>query len=590
MSVTEVQHAIAVELGTHRFDEDNLDDVNELVSVCAGLVVLDGHSNVMRLVHYTTQEYFEQNGESVLPGAQKAIAGSCLTYLLYEDFKSGWLYHDGGDDTNARDGISCSWNYMPSWSPKSVKTMLKNHPFYEYAAQHWATHTRYGMDDDVKKLFLDFARDDNKISRSAQVLCLVNDGSEILQFQWKKLTNPLSAMHVLSYLGNDELISMLLEHGFEADVKDMNSATPLRWAVYKGHKKVVELLLSSKTVDVNNVNARLTHTALFEAAANGDVEIVKLLIAREDIDVDLGDWLDRTPLVEAAKKGHITVVELLLSRDDVDINARDMDGSTVLGFAAQSPKADLARILLARADIKRVDQPDISRKTPLMHAVSNGLQEVCELFLSRKEVDVNAKDYLGQTPLMLAVKYGYQAVFELLLSHGSVNADLRDPHCKTALMKAAEAGHAQIVELLLSHGSVDVNMRSSDGSTALLYAAEAEHEQIIELLLYYEGTDVNAKDTAGNTPLYSAVALGHENVVKVLLAHAEIDLGIDENGKSERDLALAKHLAKAACRKGRLRHNYEMNWNLMWTNPRYDGRQASLELLRAAIEERSEMT
>ena len=31
-----------------------------LVSVCAGLVTIDRESNIIRLVHYTTEEFFER--------------------------------------------------------------------------------------------------------------------------------------------------------------------------------------------------------------------------------------------------------------------------------------------------------------------------------------------------------------------------------------------------------------------------------------------------------------------------------------------------------------------------------------------------
>ncbi len=519
MRVTEVQHAIAVELGTHRFDEDNLSDVNELVSVCAGLVVVDGQSNVIRLVHYTTQEYFEQNGESALPGAQQAIAGSCLTYLLYEDFKSGWIYHD---DTYPFPRVYSEWNFLSPWVPRPVMAMLNCHPFYVYAAQYWATHTRNGMDDAVKKLFLTFARDDYKISRSAQVLSLIKDESILDRGRsyGSKISKPVSSMHVLSYLGSDELISMLLEHGFEADTKDNDNATPLWWAVSKGHKKVVELLLSSKTVDVNNVNFRFMHTALFRAATNGDVEIVKLMIAREDVDLNFGDRENKTSLAEAVEKGHSTIVKLLLSRNDVDITAK------ALATAAQSRKADFAKILLNRADVKTVDQKDRWGRTPFMYAARNGGQEICELFLSRKEVDVNAKDRSGWTPLTYATNYGHRAVIELLLFCDNIKVNARDYWGRTPLILAVKDGYQAVIELLLSHGSVDANIKNSDGNTALMYAADGGHKQIAELLLSHGSVDANIKNSDGNTALMYAADGGHEQLVELFLSHGSVDANI----------------------------------------------------------------
>src|SRR5687767_5347686 len=56
----ELQHALAVELGESEFDDENLPQIEDIVSVCAGLVTIDEESGIIRLVHYTTQEYFQR--------------------------------------------------------------------------------------------------------------------------------------------------------------------------------------------------------------------------------------------------------------------------------------------------------------------------------------------------------------------------------------------------------------------------------------------------------------------------------------------------------------------------------------------------
>ncbi len=98
---------------------------------------------------------------------------------------------------------------------------------------------------------------------------------------------------------------------------------------------------------------------------------------------------------------------------------------------------------------------------------------------------------------------------------------------------------------------------------------------------------MNAKDTAGDTPLYSSVARGRVDVVKLLLAHTKIDLGIDDD-KAQDASAQVEQLAEAAFTKPRRVRPNEIDTGLMWTEQSHDGRQASLKLLRAAIEERSQ--
>jgi hypothetical protein len=60
LTTFELQHALAVETGEPELDRENLPEIEDMVSVCAGLVTVDKESRVIRLIHYTTQEYFER--------------------------------------------------------------------------------------------------------------------------------------------------------------------------------------------------------------------------------------------------------------------------------------------------------------------------------------------------------------------------------------------------------------------------------------------------------------------------------------------------------------------------------------------------
>ncbi|KAF1989807.1 hypothetical protein K402DRAFT_318136, partial [Aulographum hederae CBS 113979] len=107
----ELCHALAVEADSSELDEDNLPDIEDMVSVCAGLVTVDEGSNIVRLVHYTTQEYLERIRGTWLPDAQCEIASTCLTYLSYQCF---------------RDGPTCEY--------KQAMQRQTDHPFLRYTA------------------------------------------------------------------------------------------------------------------------------------------------------------------------------------------------------------------------------------------------------------------------------------------------------------------------------------------------------------------------------------------------------------------------------------------------------------------------
>lgn len=81
LTTAELQEALAVEIEEPALDKENLSEIDAMVSVCAGLVIVDEESDIVRLVHYTTQEYFERTQSRWFPDAETHIATICVTYL-----------------------------------------------------------------------------------------------------------------------------------------------------------------------------------------------------------------------------------------------------------------------------------------------------------------------------------------------------------------------------------------------------------------------------------------------------------------------------------------------------------------------------
>jgi hypothetical protein len=90
LSTAEVQHAVAVEPGKPGLNGKFIPNIEIIGSICAGLVTIDTQSDVVRLVHYTTQEYFEQTQKDWFPNAETDITITCVTYLSFRTFESGF--------------------------------------------------------------------------------------------------------------------------------------------------------------------------------------------------------------------------------------------------------------------------------------------------------------------------------------------------------------------------------------------------------------------------------------------------------------------------------------------------------------------
>jgi hypothetical protein len=136
LTTSELEHALAVEVGERELDEQNLPHIDDMVSVCTGLVTVDEESHIIRLVHYTTQKYLETHMFQLMPGddptisgtrgnnvdmadAHKTITLTCVTYLSFNVFKSGMCLTDD-----------------------EFEEQLRLNPLYDYAARNWGHHAR----------------------------------------------------------------------------------------------------------------------------------------------------------------------------------------------------------------------------------------------------------------------------------------------------------------------------------------------------------------------------------------------------------------------------------------------------------------
>src|ERR1700684_3586984 len=113
LTTSALQHALAVTDGASTLNLRNLTPINLITSVCAGLVTVDEESDIIRLVHYTTQEYFDQTWATWFPNGQTDIAKTCVTYLSFSAFETGISHTDEDFETRlqSNDYASRNWGH-----------------------------------------------------------------------------------------------------------------------------------------------------------------------------------------------------------------------------------------------------------------------------------------------------------------------------------------------------------------------------------------------------------------------------------------------------------------------------------------------
>jgi ankyrin repeat protein len=445
LTTLELQHALAVEVGESELDEDNLPEVEDMVSVCAGLVTIDEESDIIRLVHYTTQEYFERTQSYWFPVAQADITIICVTYLSFDVFESGF----------------CRTN-------DEFEERLRSNKFLEYAARNWGHHARKArtLSQALKRAALSFLLSESKVNTSSQVLFTTKYSLHNVDYG-RSIPRRVTGLHLTVHFGCETTAKLLLEVGkFDANSRDTNGQTPLFWAATKGHEAIVKLLLETGEVNIDSKDS-YGQTPLLEAAKNGHEASVKLLLETSIVDANSKDNFGWTPLWQAAGNGYEAIVKLLLETGKVDADSRDKYGQTPLSEAAKNGHEAIVKLLL-ETGIVDADSKDNYGQTPLYQATWKGYIAVVKLLLETSIVDTDSKDNKGQTPLFWAATNGHEAIVKLLLETGKVDIDAKDDYGQTPLSEAAKNGHEAIFKLLLETSKVKADLNSIYSQTTLL--------------------------------------------------------------------------------------------------------------------------
>lgn len=409
----ELQLALAVEENASELDEDNLPQIEDMVSVCAGLVVFDDESGIIRLVHYTAQKYLEEKEKVHFPNVKTDIMTTCVTYLSFTE--SGFCITD-----------------------EEFEERLRTYPFYDYAARNWGHHARTVSSEGASSdQILRILENDDKLPGLVQAMMVFQRYLDFSQEVPKKMTG----VHVAAYFGLLGAIKELHGKGADLEADDSYGRSPLSWAAQRGNTKVVEWLLG-KSADPNSKATAIFMdgcTPLWFAAQNGHDAVVRALVAKDGVDSDSKIVDGQTPLSRAARNGHEAVVKLLLDHG-AEINSNDNNGRKPLSLAARDGHEAVVELLLDRD--AEINSNDNDGRTPLSFAAENGREGVVKALLGTGHINVNAEDKSGRTPLSFATENGHEAVVKLLLDHGATKP-CRQEQAKSHRQASSESARQQ---------------------------------------------------------------------------------------------------------------------------------------------------
>ena len=129
-----------------------------------------------------------------------------------------------------------------------------------------------------------------------------------------------------------ELVEHLLKNGAKVNQRNKDGWTALYLAARERNIEIVKVLLKDKNIDVNATHAD-KYTVLHWGALINDLELVTLLLTDERLKVNEKDIYGYTPLHTAINEKNVLVAEALLKAEDIDIYAKTKCNETVLDIA-----------------------------------------------------------------------------------------------------------------------------------------------------------------------------------------------------------------------------------------------------------------
>lgn len=310
------------------------------------------------------------------------------------------------------------------------------------------------------------------------VKILLNDPRINIMVKGKPTSGPIK--------NNDEYLEAIKYNDAMYNILNGYDNECIHRAAKHGCESILQFYLKFPVIDVNFFDSKNNFTALIVSIRAKSIKCIRVLLADENIDVNIGSSQKNTPLSIAVESNYIDCVKLMLPDPRVEINKGVF---TPLYMAVQGENIDMVQLLLTE---ERLDVNKSAFYTPLGQAIFFGNNDACvKLLLADQRIDVNKPNGEGHSPLMSAIFVNKQNICRLLLAHPNLNVNQIDPNNgKTALFYAVRYNAGDMVKILVEaknpftgQYSVDRNITDEDNESPLEYACKKKYVDIIKLLL-----------------------------------------------------------------------------------------------------------
>lgn len=337
-------------------------------------------------------------------------------------------------------------------------------------------------------------------------------------------------------------MTLLLEHGATACVRDNTNRTPLQLALQAKFFDTAEVLArydpdgpallaeARRQFGSNGIDSNTSSESMGDAAHDTSVtrSQSQKLGANED------SVLDREPEPETAPREH---TQDATSSGNSTSPAMNTAGGERIDAAG-------AAVSLGREPEPVFVEPSAAsaaRALRLAAACAAGDMEMVLAELCADDPpDLGALTGDGDTAVHLAIRAGHTAIFRTLVIHGASPFQRTSPRERTCLHTAAEAGDIATAVTLVREFGLRLSAADRDGMTPLHVAAERGHGKLAEALIWAQSASLeqlcavlDATDANGASAIDVAVAAEHIECAAMLQRYRNICRVVDAGSSAQ---------------------------------------------------------
>ena len=305
---------------------------------------------------------------------------------------------------------------------------------------------------------------------------------------------------------------------------------------------IIKTIIENMEIDINSIEDN--KTALLIAVEIEDLDLVRLLLSNEKIDINLSkehltinEYKNKysekiAPFYLAVEKENLEIIKLFLKHEKIDINCLNK----VVSYSEKEggkEEDDEEEEENSECDVQECSDnfyepmnnseeyrdPSIKtikndEKTPLYLAIEKGNNEIIQLLLENEKIDLNVVNKIETKTDEYYEKYNKYKRGNTI--GWSVSTTKKEE--KTAFYLAVEKGNLELIKKMLSNDKVDINIikksetKINDDKDAYVEATDSEIQETIE--------------TVFKTALYFAVENEKLELLNLLLSNESIDVNL----------------------------------------------------------------